>query len=104
VVLVAVDEVDWIEADGDYARLHAGQESHLVSDSLSSLEGRLPAQFLRIHRSAIVNLRRVQAVAPRSHMDRRVRLTTGAELRLSRTHYRRFTLAVRSTLARRRSG
>jgi two-component system, LytTR family, response regulator len=94
VVLVAVDDVDWIEAEGDYSRLHVGEHGYLVPDSLAALESRLPSAFLRIHRSAIVNLTRVESLVPRSNLDRRVLLTTGAVLRLSRTYYRRFRAAV----------
>ena len=59
--MLATAEIDWIEARGDYARIHRGGRSDLVRESLSSLEGRLgPARFVRIHRSAIVNLARVR--------------------------------------------
>ena len=61
VLMLATAEIDWIEARGDYARIHRGGRSDLVRESLSSLEGRLgPARFVRIHRSAIVNLARVR--------------------------------------------
>ena len=95
VVLVPVDEVDWIAAEGDYARLHAGSRSYLVSDSLASLEERLPPAFVRIHRSTIVNHTRVTELRPHGPLDRDVRLTSGAELRLSRTYYRRLVSRMR---------
>ena len=93
-VLVAVDDVDWIAAEGDYARLHTRERSYLIHDSLTSLEGRLPASFTRIHRSTIVNHRRIVAVRPRGGRDHLVELSTGAELRLSRTYYRRVRTKV----------
>jgi two-component system, LytTR family, response regulator len=93
-VLVAVDDVDWIAAEGDYARLHTGARSYLIHDSLTSLEARLPGSFTRIHRSTIVNHRRVVVVRPRGGLDR-VELRNGAELRLSRTYYRRVLARIR---------
>ncbi len=95
VVLVAVEDVDWIQAEGDYARLHVGGQSCLVSSSLTELEARLPSAFLRIHRSAVVNLRRLQALVSRSNLDHQVRLSSGADVRLSRRYYRRLTEALR---------
>jgi DNA-binding LytR/AlgR family response regulator len=81
--------VDWIAAEGDYARLHTGARSYLIHYSLTSLEARLPGSFTRIHRSTIVNHRRVVVVRPRGGLDHVVELRNGAELRLSQTYYRR---------------
>ena len=93
--LIRLDEIDWIAAAGDYAEVHARGRSHLVSDSMSALEARLPAaEFARIHRSAIVRLDRVAEVRPGSHGDGIVRLRCGAELRFSR----RFRQALDSYL------
>jgi two-component system LytT family response regulator len=86
VVLKAV-EIDWIESSANYASLHVGKESYLVRETMQSLEGRLdPAQFLRIHRSTIVNLDRVQQIEPYFHGDYIVRLSDGQRLTLSRTY------------------
>jgi two-component system LytT family response regulator len=58
--LVAVNDVDWIEAEGKYIRLHAGGSAHLVRESISDVEERLDGRkFLRIHRATIVNVRRI---------------------------------------------
>ena len=90
VVLVPVDDVDWIQAEGDYARLHVGAQSYLVPDSLAALEVRLPGTvFARIHRSTIVNVRRIAGLVPAGNLDHRMHLVGGVELRLSRTYYRR---------------
>ncbi|HEX2190561.1 MAG TPA: LytTR family DNA-binding domain-containing protein [Longimicrobiaceae bacterium] len=63
--LVPVDEVDYFRAETNYVRLHLGDRSHLVRDTLSGVEARLdPARFLRVHRSLIVNLARVREVEP----------------------------------------
>ncbi len=71
-VYVAVEEIDWVEAAGNYVILHAGKESHIQRETLGALEAELPPEyFLRVSRSAVVNLRRVkelQAVAPGEHV------------------------------------
>jgi two-component system LytT family response regulator len=62
-LLLDASEIDWIEADDYYAAIHAGNRRHLIRESLLSLETRLdPAQFVRTHRSAIVNIARVREV------------------------------------------
>src|SRR4029453_13426068 len=64
-LLVPTQEIDWIEAVDKYVRLHAKGARYLHREALSALERRLdPAQFLRIHRGAIVNLRRVREIHP----------------------------------------
>jgi len=61
IVFVNAADVDWIEASGNYVRLHIGKESHLLRETMSSLETRLdPRLFARIHRSAIVNIERIR--------------------------------------------
>ena len=60
---VRVEEVDWIEADGNYVRLHSGKRGHLLRATVSNLIGRLdPERFIRIHRSLIVNVDRLREV------------------------------------------
>jgi two-component system LytT family response regulator len=88
VILVPVTAVRWISSEGDYVRLHTADRSHLIPGSLSSLEVQLPAAFCRIHRSTIVDVTRVATVKPMG-VDHMVRLRSGAELRVSRTFYRR---------------
>lgn len=62
-LFVRVASIDWIGAEGNYACLHAGKQSHLIRDTMTSLERRLdPRIFLRIHRSTIVNLERVREI------------------------------------------
>jgi two-component system LytT family response regulator len=94
VLLVPVAEIDWIEAEGDYARLMAGGKQHLLRETVASLEGRLdPAAFLRIHRSYIVRIDRIRELRPQSNGDYRVYLKDGTQLPLSRT-YREQALSV----------
>ena len=84
---VRVADVDWIEADGNYVRLHVGAASHMMRDTIAAVERTLPsAGFARIHRSAIVNLDRVAEMRQWSSGDYIVVLTTGARLKLSRTY------------------
>ncbi|HKP10909.1 MAG TPA: LytTR family DNA-binding domain-containing protein [Blastocatellia bacterium] len=80
------DEIDWVEAEGKYVRLHVGKESYLVREAISQIEAQLdPKRFLRIHRSTIVNLDRVRELQPWFHNDYRVILRDGTELTLSRS-------------------
>ena len=80
------DEIDWVEAEGKYVRLHVGKESYLVREAISSLEAQLDSKkFLRIHRSTIVNIDRVRELQPWFHNEYRVILRDGTELMLSRS-------------------
>ena len=84
--LLKVDEIDFIEADGNYAKLHAGRKAHLLREKMNDLEGRLdPAKFVRIHRSIIVNLERIKEMHPHFNGDYIVVLDNGRQLRMSRT-------------------
>ena len=86
VMLLKVDEIDFIEADGNYAKLHVGRKMHLLREKMNDLEGRLdPARFVRIHRSIIVNLERIKEMHPHFNGDYVVVLEDGRQLRLSRT-------------------
>jgi two-component system, LytTR family, response regulator len=85
VLLLPVGEIDWIGADGDYVRLHAGKSEYMIRDSLTRLGATLdPARFARIHRSTIVNLDRVRELRPLFKGDHTVRLHDGTQLKLSR--------------------
>jgi two-component system LytT family response regulator len=84
---VPVEKIDWLEAEGNYVRLHCGREAHLVRATLTGMEEQLdPHRFTRIHRSTIVNLDRVKEVRPWFAGDYLVKLHDGAELRLSRRY------------------
>jgi two-component system LytT family response regulator len=84
---VQVGDVDWIEGLGDYAGLHVGGRTHLVREPLTSLEARLdPTQFVRIHRSTIVQVERISRVDPSSNRDAVLTLRDGKTLRVSRTY------------------
>lgn len=84
-ILVEVDEIDWIEAADDHARLHVGSKPYLVSSRMHELEVRLGAQgFLRIHRSAIVNLAKIEELERDANGGGLVTLRSGLRLRVSR--------------------
>jgi two-component system LytT family response regulator len=79
------DEIDWIEAAGNYVRLHVGTTSHLLRETMNAIEGRLdPEKFFRIHRSRIVNMERIQELQPWLNGEYAVLLRTGTRLTLSR--------------------
>jgi DNA-binding LytR/AlgR family response regulator len=93
-----VSEIDWIEAADYYARVHAGRESHLLRETLAALEERLdPARFVRIHRSAIVNVERVKEVRLDWRNRHVVVLRTGATLPLSRRRKEELERVMRGT-------
>lgn len=95
ILFLRVDEIDWVEAAGNYLRLHAGRQSHLIRETMAGIEAQLdPAKFARIHRSAIVNLDRVRELLPGPHGDSTLLLRDGARLTLSRTYRARFGSAV----------
>ena len=84
-VFIRVEEVDWIEADDYYAKLHVAGKTHLLRETMGSLEARLdPARFFRVHRSAIVNLDRVREVQFLFRGEHVVILHDGTKLKLSR--------------------
>lgn len=86
-VFVDAADVEWIEADGDYATLHVGGRVHLLRESLHRLAGRLdPARFVRVHRSTIVRVDRVAELQPLANRDAMLRLHDGTPLRVSRTY------------------
>jgi two-component system LytT family response regulator len=95
-LIVDVAEILWIEADDYYAAVHAGGRRHLVRESLASLEKRLDRlQFVRVNRSAIVNLAHVRAVLPNVNKEPALILHDGTEVRLSRRRRRRVQRAMR---------
>jgi two-component system LytT family response regulator len=80
-----MDEIDWIEAAGNYVKLHVGTTSHLLRETMNSIETRLdPEKFFRIHRSRIVNMERIQEMQPWLNGEYAVLLRTGTRLTLSR--------------------
>ena len=84
--LVMTEDIDWVGAAGVYVTLHAGGEEFLYRASLSAVANRLdPFQFVRVHRSSVVNLKSIALIERRSHGDYEIVLKDGAHLLLSRT-------------------
>jgi len=94
-----VAEIDWIEAADYYVKIHAGKQSHLLRESMNTLEERLdPARFFRVHRSAIVNLDRVRELQPYFRGEHVVMLEDGTKLKLSRTRRGKLEEALQQRL------
>ncbi|MCB0718936.1 MAG: response regulator transcription factor [Bacteroidetes bacterium] len=84
---VSVNEIEWIEAAGNYANLHVGSREVLIRQTMKSLEKRLdPETFIRIHRSTIVNVDCIREITPTFNGDYEVTLSRGDKLTLSRSH------------------
>lgn len=95
-VLLDPAAIEWVEAADNYVRLHAGRERHLLRGSLAGTADRLDeARFVRIHRSAIVNLEHVAELRSRPSGDGVVRLHSGTELPLSRRYRDAFEKRLR---------
>jgi two-component system LytT family response regulator len=95
-VIVETGEIEWIEAEDYYAAVHARGKRHLLRESLSSLEARLDRrQFVRVHRSALVNLEHIREIRTPAGGEASVRLRSGAEVPLSRRRREGVADAVR---------
>jgi two-component system, LytTR family, response regulator len=93
---VKVADIDWIEADGNYLRLVTGETSHLIRETMKGVEARLdPAQFVRVHRSAIVAIDRIRSIEARDHGDYLVTMASGARLETSRGYSDRVRALLR---------
>jgi two-component system LytT family response regulator len=84
---VLASDIDWADAAGNYVRLHAHGRNHLHRDTMKALETRLdPRRFVRIHRSAIVNIDRIAQIEPYVHGEYVVTMRDGTRLTSSRAH------------------
>src|SRR6267142_295194 len=87
VLFLKTTDIDYVEAAGNYLNLYVGKETHLIRETMQSLESRLdPERFLRIHRSTIVNLERIKELQPWFGGEYVVVLRDGRKLTLSRTY------------------
>jgi two-component system LytT family response regulator len=90
-ILVTATDIDWIEAAGNYVRLHRGASSMMMRESLASVEASLDRHlFARVHRGAIVNIARIKEVQPWFSGAAIVILTTGQRLTVSRSYRKQF--------------
>jgi two-component system LytT family response regulator len=84
-VFLRVDEIDWMDAEGNYIRLHVGKKSYLLRETMSGMEAKLdPARFIRIHRSTIVNIDRIKELESLFQGEYLVILHDGTKLPSSR--------------------
>jgi two-component system LytT family response regulator len=85
VFFLKADEIDYVSAEDYYVKLHVGRKNHLLRETMNEMESKLdPEKFIRIHRSSIVNLERVQELQQHFNGDYVVLLHDGTELKLSR--------------------
>ncbi|HEX7240184.1 MAG TPA: LytTR family DNA-binding domain-containing protein [Longimicrobiaceae bacterium] len=84
---VRADEIDWVDAQGNYVRLHAGGRGHMVRDTMQRFAAKLnPETFVRVHRSAIVNVDRLVRVEPYARGEYTLTLRDGTRLTSSRAY------------------
>jgi two-component system response regulator AlgR len=96
-VRVAVADIDRIEAERDYMRLHSGNRSWLIHETIGALENRLdPAEFIRVHRSAIVRRERIARLSHDGQGNWAAEMAGGHQLRIGRT----YLASVRAGIAR----
>ncbi len=85
VFFIRTDEIDWVEASGNYVKIHAKADAHLLRESMKNMEAKLdPKVFVRIHRSAIVNIDRIKELEPWFHGEYIVIMRDGTRLTASR--------------------
>jgi two-component system LytT family response regulator len=89
VKFVNLRDIDWIDASDDKIRLHVGRTTHLLRETMAQIESRLPAEFVRIHRSVIVNVERIREVQPWAKGDYILILQDGTKLTSGRTYRER---------------
>jgi two-component system LytT family response regulator len=93
---VRVADVDWIEADGNYVRLQTGDKSHLIRETMKGVEAKLdPAAFVRVHRSAMVAIERIQSIEAGEHGEYVVTMQGGVRLVSSRSYSDRIRALLR---------
>ena len=94
-----MDEIDWIEAAGNYVKLHVGNDSHLIRETMNAVESKLsPDMFVRIHRCHIVNIEQVRELQPWFNGEYVVFLKNGTRLTLSRGYRERLQDRVGRTI------
>jgi two-component system LytT family response regulator len=95
VIFVRPDEIDWIDAQGNYLRLHVGKVSYLLRETMGTAEARLaPKKFLRVNRSTLVNLERIKEWQPLFHGDSVIILNDSTRLTVSRLYREKFDRLV----------
>lgn len=99
IFFLGIEEIDWIEAADNYVRLHAGRTSHLLRETMSSIEKRLdPSQFMRVHRSTIINVKRIKELHPLFHGEYEIALLDGTRVTSGRGYRDRLQELFGNTL------
>lgn len=85
--LIATDDIEWLQANGNYVNLHLGGKAYPLRATIGWIESQLdPVHFVRVHRSHIVNLRFVESIEPTESGDARIHLRDGTQVACSRRH------------------
>lgn len=88
ILFLPISEIRWIAAEENYVRICTGTESHLLRETMTAMESKLDSQmFMRVHRSAIVNLKYVKEVRRETSGDFSVLLSNGQKVAMSRSHH-----------------
>ena len=96
IFFLPVSEIDWIESADNYVNLHSGRESHLIRETLTSLETKLnPEEFLRIRHSAIVNVKKIKELHPLFKGEYEIVLHNGVKLTSSRRYRHKLDTLLR---------
>lgn len=99
IFFLKAEEIDWIEAEGDYMKFHVNGRTHLMRETMARLEARLDAKrFIRIHRSTIVNIDRLRKLSPSFAGEYAVILHDGTKLKLSRGYHERIATLLKQAL------
>lgn len=91
IIFLRIDDIDWMEAAGNYVNVHVGSESHLVRETMNNIEGQInPQKFARIHRSTIINIEKVKELLPYFNGEYKVVLQNNTQVILSRSYRESF--------------
>ncbi len=99
ILFLKADEIDYIQADGDYMKFHVAGRNHLMRETMARLEARLdPKRFIRIHRSTMVNIDRMRKLSPSFAGEYAVVLYDGTKLKLSRGYHERIATLLKQSM------
>lgn len=93
-IFLKTEDIEWVKAEGNYVRLHTGSDSYFCRESMTAFESGLDPRFVRIHRSAIVNVDKIKELRPWPTGEYVVIMQTGKELTLSRSYRQQFQSLV----------
>jgi two-component system LytT family response regulator len=95
VFFLRTEEIDWVEASGNYVKIHTKSDAHLLRESMKNMEAKLdPKTFVRIHRSAIVNIDHIKELEPWFHGEYIVIMRDGTRLTASRVFSDRLSALI----------